>query len=277
MTLSLNKLLGHSLGERMISYSDRDAILYALSVGATTDQLDLVYEDVIRVLPCYAAALGLWAVEATGSLGAYDRKRSLHASQKIVMHSPMPTEGPIRSEARVSAVWDKEKATLVDIEVASDIFTANYGIFLPGVGGWGGERGPAASKSQQQPADEQVDLNWSKSFTTGKDQATLYRLTGDRHPIHIDQSVAVANGFDRPILHGLCSLGIAARVLAAAADSHPANLKELDSRLAAPVFPGDTISTRAGKAKDGSLRFESSVGDSVVLTAGSARFDDQSH
>lgn len=269
MTVQLNELLGYSLGEHEINYSDRDAILYALSVGASTEQLDLVYEEVLRVLPCYAAALGLWAVEAAGSLGSYDRKRSLHASQKIIMHSPMPTAGPISSEGRISAVWDKGKATLIDIEVSSDIFTASYGIFLPGVGGWGGERGPSKSGS-----DETVEMNWSDTYTTSKDQATLYRLTGDRHPIHIDQAVASANGFDRPILHGLCSLGIAARALAAAADAHPATLTELDSRLAAPVLPGSTLTTRAGEARDGSLHFESSVGDTVVLKAGRAVFAD---
>ena len=267
MTMQVKDLLGQSLGEHVIEYDDRDAILYALSVGATTEQLDLVYEEVLRVLPCYAAALGLWAVEVAGELGAYDRERSLHASQKIVMHSPMPTSGPIQSEGRVTAVWDKGKATLVDIEVVSDVFTASYGIFLPGIGGWGGERGPSGSRS-----DEDIALSWFDSYTTSPDQATLYRLTGDRHPVHIDAQVAKANGFDRPILHGLCTLGIAARALGAAADSHPAGLLELEARLAAPVMPGDTITTQAGKAQDGTLHFETLVGETSVLKSGVAVF-----
>ncbi|MGI9235050.1 MAG: MaoC/PaaZ C-terminal domain-containing protein [Woeseiaceae bacterium] len=265
--MQLQELSGQSLGEQVIEYDERDAILYALSVGATTNQLDLVYEKALRVLPCYAAALGLWAVEEAGELGAYDRKRSLHASQKIVMHSPMPRSGPIHSEGRITAVWDKGKATLVDIEVSSEVFTASYGIFLPGLGGWGGERGPSGATP-----DEGVAMHWSDSYTTNRDQATLYRLTGDRHPVHIDTDVAKANGFDRPILHGLCTLGIAARGLAAAADSHPTELRKLEARLAAPVMPGDTITTQAGKSSDGSLHFESAVGETPVLKSGVAVF-----
>lgn len=268
MTVKLKNLVGHSLGECVLQYEDRDAILYALSVGATSEHLDLVYENGLRVLPCYAAALGLWAVEKAGGLGAYDRNRSLHASQKLVMHAAMPMAGPIRSEARIGAVWDKEKATLIEIEVTSEVFTANYGIFLPGVGGWGGERGPASS-----PSSKDVELNWSESYLTDPDQATLYRLTGDRHPIHIDVEVAQANNFQRPILHGLCTLGIAARVLADAAGTHPANLRALDARLAAPVMPGDSIVTRSGTAQDGSLRFEAAVDDRIVLKSGYAVFD----
>ncbi|MGI9270355.1 MAG: MaoC/PaaZ C-terminal domain-containing protein [Woeseiaceae bacterium] len=267
MSKELKDLAGYSLGEQVLEYDDRDAILYAVSVGASTEDLDLVYEKSLRTLPCYAAALGLWAVEAAGELGAYDRNRSLHASQNLVMHSAMPTSGPIATEGRVESVWDKGKAALIDIVVQSDVFTASYGIFLPGLGGWGGDRGPSASA-----AEDPVELNWADTSETSRDQATLYRLTGDRHPIHIDVDVARANGFDRPILHGLCTLGIAARVLAAAAQTHPANLQSLESRLAAPVMPGDAITTRAGVANDGSLHFESSVGDTQVLKSGRALF-----
>lgn len=268
MSKELKDLVGYSLGERVLEYDDRDAILYALSVGATSDELDLVYEKTLRTLPCYAAAMGLWAVEAAGGLGAYDRNRSLHASQNLVMHLTMPTSGPIATEGRIDAIWDKGKAALIEIVVTSEVFTASYGIFLPGLGGWGGERGPSAPASE-----DPVELSWSDTFKTGRDQATLYRLTGDRHPIHIDAGVARANGFDRPILHGLCTLGIAAKALAAAVKTHPANLQSLDTRLAAPVMPGDTITTRAGLAQDGSLHFESSVGDTQVLKSGRALFN----
>jgi acyl dehydratase len=267
MTIKLKDLAGYSLGKHILEYDDRDVILYALSVGASSEDIDLVYEKALRTLPCYAAALGLWAVEAAGELGAYDRNRSLHASQNLLMHSPLPSSGPVTTEGRIEAVWDKGKATLIEILVSSDQFTASYGIFLPGLGGWGGERGPST------PAlEDPVELSWSDTFATNRDQATLYRLTGDRHPIHIDAAVARANGFDRPILHGLCTLGIAAKALAAAAGSHPADLQSLESRLAAPVMPGDAITTRAGVAPDGSLHFESAVGETPVLKAGRALF-----
>lgn len=266
--MELKDLTGFELGTQELIYTERDAILYALAVGAKTDQLDLVYERDLRVLPTYACALGLWAVEAAGELGAYDRTRSLHASQRLVMHAPMPASGPIQSSGRVINVWDKGKAAVVDIDVSSDIFTASYTIFLPGNGGWGGERGPSAASSDSQP-----EYGWKSIVETGEDQATLYRLTGDRHPIHIDIEVARANGFDRPILHGLCTLGIAAREMANAVGTHPAKLREIEAKLAAPVMPGDSLEVCAGKNSQGQLRFQARVGETVVLKAGHAIFD----
>jgi acyl dehydratase len=267
-SMALKDLAGYELGTQELAYTDRDAILYAISVGAKTDQLDLIYERDLRALPTYACALGLWAVEAAGELGAYDRTRSLHASQRLVMHKPMPSSGPIQSSGRVVNVWDKGKATVVEIEVSSEIFTATYAIFLPGMGGWGGDRGPSGAAGEA----ERV-YHWNSVAATDEDQATLYRLTGDRHPIHIDSEVARANGFDRPILHGLCTLGIAAREISAAVGAHPATLREIEAKLAAPVMPGDTIEIAAGETAPGQLQFEAKVGETVVLKGGRALFD----
>lgn len=264
--LTLADLQGYDLGARELNYAARDAILYALAVGADTEQLDLVYERELRALPGYACALGLWAVEAAGELGAYDRTRSLHASQKLVMHQAMPTQGPIASRGRVVNVWDKGKAAIIEVEVSSAVFTATYTIFLPGMGGWGGDRGPASAAAEE-PAWQPL-----VSCSTNRDQATLYRLTGDLHPVHIDQAVAAANGFERPILHGLCTLGIAAREVAAAVDAHPAELVELEAKLAAPVLPGDRVEVFAAEPQGDECRFEAKVGDVLVLKGGRARF-----
>ncbi len=109
---------------------------------------------------------------------------------------------------------------------------------------------------------------------TSPNQAALYRLTGDLHPIHIDAETARANGFDRPILHGLCTLGIAAREVAGAAGAHPAALSSLEARLAAPVMPGDTIEL-AATAEDGVVAFEANVRGTVVIRAGRAAFHER--
>ena len=265
--MQLIDLLNYDLGTRELIYDERDTILYAIAVGADSSQLELVYERDLRALPGYACALGLWAVEAAGNLGVYERKRSLHTFQKLTMHRPMPAKGPVQSKGRVTAVWDKGKAAIVDIEVSSEIFTTTYGIYLPGLGGWGGERGPSGSTNEEVPG-----YTWNGSYTSLPDHAALYRLTGDLHPIHIDIDVARANGFERPILHGLCTLGIIARELANAADTHPTRLTELEARLAAPVMPGDTISVAAGETASGRLRFEATVNGTPVLTAGRAMF-----
>ena len=262
--MELKDLAGHDLGTRTIGYDTRDAILYALAVGASSDETELVYERDLRVLPTYACALGLWAVEEAGGLGAYDRNRSLHAAQSLELHAPMPRSGSFEARGRVAEVWDKGKAAIVTIVVECEIFTARYGIFLPGRGGWGGERGPSATSQEWHPS-------WEGRHTTDRSQAALYRLTGDLHPIHIDIEVARANGFDRPILHGLCTLGIAARMLAEPAGAHPSELRRLEARLAAPVMPGDAIDVTADGNGAG-LFFQAKVGEVVVLTGGHAVF-----
>lgn len=259
------ELTGFDLGTHQITYTKRDVVLYALSVGAAPDELDQVYERDVRVLPTYGCALGLWAVEAAGELGAYDRKRSLHASQELVVHKPLPADGDFEMTGRISAVWDKGKATVVDIVAECEYFTATYAIFLPGIGDWGGERGPASVKV------EPGATTWTGAYQTWLNQAAIYRLTGDLHPIHIDIEVAAANGFDRPILHGLCTLGIAARAIAAAQNAHPCDLVRLSARLAAPVMPGDKIEMTASAGHDG-LTFEATTKTATVLKGGAATF-----
>lgn len=264
-TVTLAELAGTELGTQTASYDDAAVILYALAVGASSTEIDLVYERDLRVLPTYACALGLWAVEASGRLGAYDPKRSLNASQRLVVHGPLPVNGSVEMTGRIAAVYDKGKAALVEIEVSSSVFSATYNIFLPGLGGFGGERGASA------PAGEPVELVNETTFETSPHLAALYRLTGDRHPVHIDSAVAEANGFERPILHGLCTLGIAARTVASQVGTHPADLVELEARLAAPVLPGDKVQVFSVEHA-GVVHFEARVGKTVVLSGGRARF-----
>lgn len=262
----LADLAGTDLGSRTVTYSDVGPILYALAVGASADDLDLVYERDMRTLPTYSCALGLWAVEAAGAIGVYDPKRSLHASQRLIVTGDLPVAGAVEMTGRIAHVYDKGKAALLEIEVSASAFIATYQIFLPGMGGWGGERGPSAA------AGEQPQFDRVAQHSTSLNLAALYRLTGDRHPVHIDPIVAQANGFDRPILHGLCTLGIAARLAAAHAEALPGHLSELDVRLSAPVLPGDEIDVLTSFV-EGTVHFEARVADRVVLGAGRARFD----
>jgi acyl dehydratase len=264
--MMLADLSGHDLGRQSAAYDARDAILYALAVGAPSTRIDLVYERGLRTLPTLAYALGLWAVEAAGDLGAYDRTYSLHASQSLTMHRPMPAEGKTEMAARIANVWDKGKAALVEIEVESEVFTAGYGIFLPGFGGFSGERGPSGAALA-----EDGPTAWEGAFRTGSDLAALYRLTGDRHPIHIDPEIARANGFDRPILHGLCTLGIALREIADGVGAHPCDLREMSARLAEPVMPGDRIDL-AARPMDEAFAFEARIEELSVLKDGRVRF-----
>ena len=128
-------LKGHDLGRRVVSYDESDAILYALCVGAGPDELPLVYERGLHVLPTFALGLGLWAVEDAGALGAYDRLKSLHAAQHMTVHEPLPRAGKLEMHARVAQVWDKGSAATIDIVVECEQVTATYSIHLPGSGG----------------------------------------------------------------------------------------------------------------------------------------------
>lgn len=256
---------GLDLGTRVVAYDERDAILYALAVGARATDLDLVFEDRLRILPTFALTLAQWAPDALGTLGAFDTKTALHGSQSLDMLSPLPRSGEITMSAHVGAVWDKGRAAVFEVVVESDYFVATWSLFAPGSGGFGGDRGPSA------PTAPSRDAELVGALTTGSDQAALYRLTGDRHHIHIDPDAAARIGQPRPILHGMCTLAATTLPLADLLGTHPADLKALFGRFAAPVFPGDSAQIRVWGDATAS-RFDVATAGGAVLTGGHAVF-----
>lgn len=264
-TSSPTRWRGLDLGTRVVGYDERDAVLYALAVGAHATDLDLVFEDRLRVLPTFALTLAQWAPDALGALGAFDTKTALHGSQSLEVRAPLPKAGEVAMSARVGEVWDKGRAAVFEVVVESDHFVATWSLFAPGVGGFGGERGPSA------PAAPEGEPTVVGSLSTGVDQAALYRLTGDRHPIHIDPDAAARIGQPRPILHGLCTLAATTLPLAEMLGAHPADLTFLSGRFASPVFPGDTAQVRAwGAATD--AHFDVATAGGAVLTGGRVVF-----
>lgn len=237
---TMGELAGYDLGRHRVDYTDREVMLYNLAVGATGEELDLVYERDLRVLPTMATALGLWASERAGALGAYDSARTLHVGQRLETRGPLAPSGSLDMTGVVSAVYDKGSAALVEVRVESAAFVATYVLFAPDAGGFGGDRGAGAPSSEPQGAPALAG-----EVTTDPRQALYYRLTGDRHPLHVDPELARAAGFDRPILHGLCTLGVLALGLSRLAGRHPAELTALDVRFSAPVLPGDTLALEA--------------------------------
>ena len=264
--MKLYELKGYELGKQSVHYEERDAILYALSVGARSSETSLIYERDLRVLPAFACTLGLWAVEFAGGLGVYDRNYSLHASQSLEVFQPLPKSGDFETAGKITGVWDKGKSALLDVEVECEYFRVSYGIFLPGLGGWGGERGVSSTEEV-----EGIRKSWSGTYKTSTEQAALYRLTGDLHPIHIDTVVAQANNFERPILHGLCTLGIVARIISESLGAKPTDLKKMEARLSSPVMPGDLIEVTADYNSN-DITFEATVGTISVIKDGRALF-----
>lgn len=252
---------GRALGERTVGYTEKDAILYALAIGAPASNLDLVFEDKLRVLPTFGLTLAQWAPDVLSEAGAFDN-RAVHGSQSLSVLKPLPRSGELRLNARVGEVWDKGAAAVFNIIVESEYFVATWSLFAPGFGDFGGERGPG------RPAAPSEAATGNTRVQTAANQAALYRLLGDRHHIHIDPQAATRIGQDRPILHGLSSLACATLGLAELAGAHPADIVELDGRFAGVVFPGDAIEVQSWD--DG--RFEASVGERTVISEGRVVF-----
>lgn len=262
----LGGLVGLELGSRVATYDERTAILYALAVGAAADRTELIYEKQLRVLPTFALTFGLWSLEAVAVVGGYDRTNTLHVGQELTVAQPLPRSAEIRSTAAVEAVWDKGSAALVVVRVHSEFFDARYTIFVPDAGGFGGDRGPAGGFGPpERPPDQRVRAE------TMPNQAALYRLTGDLHPIHIDPAVARAAGFERPILHGLATLGCTTLAISDALGREPEELTQLSVRFAAPVYPGAAIELSCWDDDAGTL-FTAAADGVEVLQAGFAAF-----
>lgn len=259
--MSVAEWVGRSLGERTVAYTDSDVILYALSIGASEEQLDLVFEDRLRVLPTFGLTLAQWAPDVLSQEGVFDN-RSVHGSQVLDVHKPLPATGEITLAAHVGNIWDKGSAAIFEVVVESDCFTATWSIFAPGKGGFGGDRGPKVVLPEPAGVVKAAKL---RTFPT---QAALYRLTGDRHHIHIDPVASALIGQPKPILQGLCTLAAATLPLAEAAGAHPADLTHLAGRFSGPVVPGEVLEIRSW----GGANFEIRSGDVTVITGGEALF-----
>lgn len=252
-------------------------ILYALGVGAR--ELPFVYEEGLQVLPTMAVALAypgfVWRDPELG----VDWQRLLHAETGITIHAPLPTEGQLVGYTRFGPVFDKgaDKGAIayhvreIYDAAGTHLATVRNGSFLRGNGGCGGTGGAQAQPHMlpAHAADVAVDL------PTTTDQAMIYRLSGDRNPLHIDPAVAAAAGFPRPILHGLCTFGIAGRaIVAALCDDRPERLRRFDVRFSSPVFPGETIRMEIWREGAGRAACRASVVErgTVVLDNGYVEF-----
>ncbi len=263
------------------SYGPRDCMLYALGVGFGADPLDgaelpFVFEEPeLKVLPSMAAVLagpGFWARDPAAGL---DWRRFLHVEQEVVLHRPLPASGTIHARARITRIADKGegKGALIFLErVLRDgegpVATVRVVNLARGNGGCGGDAGPTP---QPHPLPERCP---DHAFETEIDAraALIYRLSGDPNPLHADPQIARQAGFSRPILHGLCSFGIATRaVLATFCAYEPARLASIGLRFTAPVYPGERLKFHLWRDSDVvSFRAIVPQRDVVVLDHGRA-------
>jgi len=252
------------------AYDADFTILYALGLGAgaAPEELKFVYEKGLVALPTMAVMMAGGSGDFITE-GGIDYTRIVHGEQRLSIHRPLPATGRMISQSRLLGVVDKgkEKGALLMVESSIEseddghsYATATMTLFCRGDGGFGGspEGELPLRPIPERPHDLEVTL------PTLPQQAALYRLTGDKNPLHIDPDMVRAVGFPGPILHGLCSYGVAARaVLQACCDNDPARLLQFDVRFSSPVYPGEAITTRIWR--DGEdLSFECVIADRGV-------------
>jgi len=294
MTIDGHHLRSRRFADVTQSVEPRDAALYALSLGVGSDPLDpdvlpFVYEGApggLRVLPTLAVVLGypgFWARDCDTGI---DWMRLLHGEQRLTVHRPLPTGVPLVGRNRVTHVVDKgagRGALVVVHRALEDTCGTRYAemqqvMFCRGDGGWSARPGQASDEPLPAlppvPQDRAPDAVYEQR--TRPEAALLYRLLADPNPLHADPAVARAAGFERPILHGLASYGIACHaVVRCCAGNDPARLRSLDLRFTAPVYPGETLRTELWRVGEGRVALQTRVleRDVLVLSHGEARLD----
>lgn len=264
------------------SWTSKDALLYAVGVGAGIDELAFTTEnshDVPqRVLPTMAAVIGAGVSGAISAIGSFDFAMLVHGEQSFVQHREIPVEGSLTATGKIVGIYDKGSGAVVAVEgecvdnaTGETLLTVGSAIFIRGEGGWGGDRGPSGDRNAA--PDRTADA--SVSYRVRPDQALTYRLSGDRNPLHSDPWFAALAGFDRPILHGLCTYGFTGRALLhAMCDSDPAKFRSMEGRFASPVFPGEELTIEMWNEGAGECIFQTRGEDGrVVLVGGRHTFD----
>jgi acyl dehydratase len=268
-------VIGKKLEPSVHEYSEKDVMLYALGVGCGPEDLEFVYEQDLKVLPTFAVIPAFPALFAMGSAIDVNPMMVLHGEQRIELYGPIPTSGTLTTTPTVTAIYDKGKGALVVTETETldakgkRLFKNVFGAFARGEGGFGGDRGPSGPRNA--PPEREPD--GVVEMKTQPHQALLYRLSGDMNPLHADPGFARIGGFDKPILHGLCTFGHVGRaVLKRFCGNDPGRLKDFEVRFAGVVYPGETIVTEMWDAKSGKILVQARTKErgELVISAGAA-------
>ncbi|ART72431.1 3-alpha,7-alpha,12-alpha-trihydroxy-5-beta-cholest-24-enoyl-CoA hydratase [Mycobacterium dioxanotrophicus] len=258
MPIDVDKALAAELAPVEFSWTSSDIQLYHLGLGAGADplaqrELRYLIDDTPQVLPTFgnvAASFHMTAPPTVQFPGIdIELSKVLHASEAVSVPGPIPPSGTAKSVQRFTEIWDKGKAAVIVSETTvtdpagTVLWTTKRSIFARGEGGFGGERGPSTSV---EIPDRAPDLE--VSLPTLPQQALLYRLCGDRNPLHSDPAFAAAAGFDRPILHGLCTYGIGCKAIVdTLLDGDVTQVASYGARFAGVVFPGETLQANVWK------------------------------
>jgi len=263
-------IIGTKTDPIVFEYTWKDIVLYHIGVGAGEKDLSLVYENApggLKVLPSFCVVPAIKAFPYLGD--NIEWSRMLHGEQLIRLSQPLAPQGRIIQVGEVLSIYDKGKGAVYRIRIKGwsedeeDLYEAEWSIFYVGAGGFGGDSGP---KAENIAPPEGRAPDFSISEPVAANQAAIYRLSGDYNPLHLDPQAAKRGGFDRPILHGLCTYGFATRAIVnQLLDGEVSRLKEFSARFSDVVYPGDTLTTEGWKA-DGKYIIQTRTNRSIVLS-----------
>ena len=270
---------------RRASWTADDCLLYALGIGAGVEdpvgrELEFTTENTAGVeQKVFPTMVVLHSFNATGGrsamaeAGTYDPRMMVHGEQGIKLFRPLPTEGEVETVDEITGIYDKGKGAVVASKTvgtlvgeSDPLYETTSSIFIVGEGGFGGDRGPTEKPNVAPDRDPDYEV----SATTRPDQALLYRLCGDRNPLHSDKQFSDVGGFPKPILHGLCTYGFTGRLLLhTLCDSDPERFSTMEGRFSSPVLPGEKLTVKVWDEGDGHAVFQT-LGDDgrVVLDNG---------
>jgi acyl dehydratase len=261
----------------VFEYTWKDIVLYNIGVGAGEKDLAFVYENTpggIKVLPSFCVVPAMRAFPRLGD--DLEWSLMLHGEQIIRLSQPLAPEGKIIQVGEVLDIHDKGKGAVYRIRIKGwtedekDLYEAQWSIFYLGAGGFGGDPGP---KTEKIVPPEERKPDFSICEKVADNQAVIYRLSGDLNPLHLDPAAAKRGGFDRPILHGLCTYGFAARAIVnELLGGDVARFKEFSARFSDSVYPGDMLTTEGWKSEDGYI-IQARTDRSIVLSNAMAKIE----
>ena len=270
MALNLDSI-GKKIGPVTKKYDWKDVVLYALGVGAGFDDLDYCYENRLKVIPSFSIGAVFEFLAEAALNSEVDLSGILHGEQDIIFHNPIPTEGTLSTEGTITHIYDKGKETGALVVAEADtnhsngqkLFTNIFTLFCRRDGGFGG---PDAPKEPVEFPDRLPDFE--EECVPLPDQPLIYRLTGDIFALHVDPEFAKASGFEKPIMHGLCTHGYACRaVIKHLFPGQPERMKRFRNRFSRSLYPGTPIKTQIWKVDEGYALFRTinaQTGDVVI-------------
>lgn len=282
MSLDITSV-GATTPPEMVSWDSSDTLLYALGVGAgqadATAELAFTTENTEgcaqRVLPTYGVIVAEFLSKDWVEIGTYDEAMLVHAEERLELFGQLPVKGEVEIVRTVDGIYDKGSGALVvtttsgrDPRTGAELVRSRSSVFIRGEGGFGIAGPRQIWERPERTPDRQL------SALVRNDQALLYRLSGDRNPLHSDPAFAARAGFPRPILHGMCSYGIVGRLLLGAyCDNDPSRFRALECRFSGPVYPGDELSIDVWERAGHHQFVVRRNGEQIVLDRGEFEFE----